>query len=329
MENREQGIPLIKQAVLFRASHNSDALEIELHRRNVPFVKWGGLKFLESGHIKDLLAFLRIMENPRDDLSWMRILQMIDGIGPGKARQAFDHLQAGAGKFDSLLTWKPPPAAEKEIGDLVKLLIETSGDDLPLSTQIERIRRFYTPIFEERYDQPEMRLRDLDQLELLAQRSPSRAVFLADLTLDPPQSTGDLCGPPLMDEEYVVLSTIHSAKGCEWDAVFLLHAADGVLPSDMSNSEADLEEERRLLYVAMTRARNHLHVIFPLRYYHKKHNFGDSYSTAQLSRFLPPTIHQHFERRAHAMPADEAASQTGTSAGVGEAVRSRLQRLWS
>src|SRR5262249_37088298 len=139
-----------------------------------------------------------------------------------------------------------------------------------LPAQIERVRQFYVPIFQARYDQPEMRLRDLDQLEVLARGVASRAAFLADLTLDPPVSTGDLAGPPLLDEEYVVLSTIHSAKGCEWDAVFVIHAADGVLPSDMSVGEADLEEERRLLYVAMTRARDRLYVTYPLRYYHRK-----------------------------------------------------------
>src|SRR5262249_34651662 len=150
--------------------------------------------------------------------------------------------------------------------------------ELPLPAQIERIRRFYAPLFEKRYEQPEMRLRDLDQLELLAQQASSRASFLTDLTLDPPVSTGDLAGPPILDEEYVVLSTIHSAKGCEWDVVYLIHAADGVLPSDMSDCESDLEEERRLLYVAMTRARDRLYITYPLRYFHRKHALGDAHS---------------------------------------------------
>ena len=133
-----------------------------------------------------------------------------------------------------------------------------------MRARVERIRAFYGPILEERYEQPEMRRRDLEQLELLAGQAPDRASFLADLTLDPPASTGDLAGPPLQDEEYVVLSTIHSAKGCEWNIVHVIHATDGNIPSDMSASEADLEEERRLLYVAMTRARDQLYVVFPL-----------------------------------------------------------------
>src|SRR5262249_48182460 len=153
-----------------------------------------------------------------------------------------------------------------------------------------------TPLFERRYEQPEMRVRDLDQLELLAQQATSRAAFLADLTLDPPVSTGDLAGPLLLDEEYVVLSTIHSAKGCEWDVVYLIHAADGAIPSDMSNSEAELEEERRLFYVAITRARDQLYVVFPLRYYHRKHALGDAHSFAQLSRFVTPEMFPLFER---------------------------------
>jgi len=329
LEYREQGVPLIRQAVLFRASHNSDALEIELQRRNVPFVKWGGLKFLEAAHIKDLLAFLRVLENPRDDLSWMRVLQMIDGIGPGRARQAFEHVQAAPQRLAALTSWSAPPAARKRVGELAAVLVDLAAADTPLAVQIERIRRYYTPIFTERYEQPESRLRDLDQLELLAQRSSSRAEFLAELTLDPPQSTGDLAGPPLLDEEYTTLSTIHSAKGCEWDVVYLLHAADGVLPSDMASGEAEVEEELRLLYVAMTRARNDLHVVFPLRYYHRKHALGDAYSTAQLSRFLPPEVHHLFERRTPpAAGGPDDPPPPAAEAPVGEAVRARLQRLW-
>jgi DNA helicase-2/ATP-dependent DNA helicase PcrA len=330
LENREEGIPFMKQAVLFRAGHNSDALEVELSRRNVPFVKWGGLKFLESAHIKDLLAFLRILENPRDELSWMRVLQMLEGIGPGRARQAIDHVHQDQSGPKALLSWKAPAAAQSQVQDLVRLLLELSADDPepPLASQIERVRRFYTPLFEKRYEQPEMRVRDLDQLELLSQQATSRAVFLADLTLDPPVSTGDLAGPPLLDEEYVILSTIHSAKGCEWDVVYLIHAADGIIPSDMSNSEAELEEERRLLYVAMTRARDRLYVVFPLRYYHKKHALGDAHSFAQLSRFVTPDMFPLFERSGCDREEPGIAVSEAPAISVVENVHERLQRLW-
>jgi DNA helicase-2/ATP-dependent DNA helicase PcrA len=210
------------------------------------------------------------------------------------------------------------------------LVEELAGHEteLPLPAQIERIRRFYTPIFEERYQQPEMRARDLDQLELLSQQASSRAAFLTDLTLDPPMSTGDLAGPPMLDEEYTVLSTIHSAKGCEWDVVYVIHAADGVLPSDMSMGEAEIEEERRLLYVAMTRARDRLYITFPLRYYHRKHAFGDSHSFAQLSRFLPPEIFPLFERSNAGNLETEPTAAASSTAPVAESVQQRLRQLW-
>jgi DNA helicase-2/ATP-dependent DNA helicase PcrA len=327
---REEGISLMRQAVLFRASHNSDALEVELSRRNVPFVKWGGLKFLEAAHIKDLLAFLRILENPRDELSWMRVLQMLEGIGPGRARQALEHMQQEQAMYQALESWPAPPVARKQIDELAHLLhsLARLSSETPVAVQIERVRRFYGPIFLQRYEQPEMRLRDLDQLELQAQQASSRAAFLADLTLDPPISTGDLAGPPYLDEEYVVLSTIHSAKGCEWDVVYLIHAADGVLPSDMSNSEGELEEERRLLYVAMTRARDRLHITFPLRYYHRKHALGDSHSFAQLSRFLGPELFPLFERASIASAEPEVVKDHTAAVSLAENIQARLKRLW-
>jgi DNA helicase-2/ATP-dependent DNA helicase PcrA len=328
LAHREEGVSLMKQAVLFRASQNSDALEVELTRSNIPFVKWGGLKFLEGAHIKDFLAYLRILENPRDELAWMRVLQLLDGVGPGRARQAVSHLQEQQYQARALTSWDAPPPARQPLEGLITLLGELSGEsELPLAAQMERIRRYYAPVIEKRYEAPASRQRDLDQLELLAQRSSDRGVFLADLILDPPVSTGDLCGPPHLDEEFTVLSTIHSAKGCEWDVVYVIHAADGVLPSDMCVGEAELEEERRLLYVAMTRARDRLYVAFPLRYYHKKHAMGDAYSTAQLTRFLPPELFEHFERTGYGMP-ETLAARPESVPPVGESVRSRLQKLW-
>jgi DNA helicase-2/ATP-dependent DNA helicase PcrA len=330
LEHREEGIPLMRQAVLFRASHNSDALEVELGRRNIPFVKWGGLKFLEAAHVKDLLAFLRILENPDDDLSWMRVLHLLDGIGPARARQAIEHMNQGQDRFGALLTWSAPAVAREHIEQLALVLLKLSSptDQPPLSAQIEQVRRFYAPILEDRYDNPEVRLRDLDQLELLSQQAAGRAEFLADLVLDPPRSTSDLAGPPHQDEEYIVLSTIHSAKGCEWDVVYVIHAADGIIPSDMARDEAEVEEERRLLYVAMTRARNRLVVAFPLRYYHRKHAFGDAHSYAQLSRFLPPEVFPLFDRSSHAPDAPEAPSPTSSPTDLADGVRARLRRLW-
>jgi DNA helicase-2/ATP-dependent DNA helicase PcrA len=331
LENREEGIRLMRQAVLFRAGQNSDALEIELKRRNIPFVKWGGLKFLEAAHIKDLLAFLRLLENPRDDLSWMRILQMFDGIGPGRARHIIQHLQENTYSFEALSTWSQVPAvARGEVRELAVLLQDLAGQNEQGSfpAQIERIRRFYSPLFEELYDNPEIRLRDLEQLEMLAQEARSRSSFLADLTLDPPASTGDLAGSPLLDDDYVILSTIHSAKGCEWDVVYVMHAADGVIPSDMAKGEAELEEERRLLYVAVTRARNRLYVTFPLRYYHRQVPLGDAYSTAQLSRFIPPEVFPLFDRIGFGSREVNRTREGVASHKVSASVQARIRRLW-
>jgi DNA helicase-2/ATP-dependent DNA helicase PcrA len=330
LEHREEGIPLVRQAVLFRAGHNSDALEVELSRRNIPFVKWGGLKFLEAAHIKDLLAFLRILENPHDELSWMRILQMLDGIGPGRARQALEHVRQAGSVYPALRTWKAPPAARSQVDGLAELFCDLAAQtpEPTLPVQIDRVRRFYLPVLERRYEQPEMRLRDLEQLELLAQHATSRAAFLADLTLDPPASTGDLAGPPQLDEEYTILSTIHSAKGCEWDVVYLIHAADGILPSDMSIGEAELEEERRLLYVAMTRARDRLYVTFPLRYYHRRHPLGDAHSFAQLSRFLAPELFPLFDCSGFERPPQDPGPVACEDGAVAESVQARVKRLW-
>ena len=163
---------------------------------------------------------------------------------------------------------------------------------------------------------------------MLAQQANSRASFLADLTLDPPTSTGDFAGPPHLDEEYVVLSTIHSAKGCEWDVIYIIHAADGVLPSDMVKGEEELEEERRLLYVAMTRARDVLYVTFPLKYYHRNHPAGDSYSTAQLTRFLPPSLFRLFERVGSASPKPADKTLPNAAGETAQHVRARLKKLF-
>jgi len=326
LEYRERGVPLMEQADLFRTAYNSAALEIELGRRNIPFVKWGGLRFLEAAHVKDLLAFLRLAENPKDDLSWLRILQLFDGIGPGRARRALEHLREHGDAISSLESWPAPAEARPAVCGLLEVLAELSRPGLSLAGQIERVRHFYRPILESRFDNAEMRARDLDQLELLAQNAPSREAFLADLTLDPPVSTGDLAGPPHRDEEYVVLSTIHSAKGCEWRNVYLIHAADGVLPSDMANGTEELEEERRLLYVAVTRAKDRLVISFPLRYYHRKHPLGDRYSTAQLCRFLEPPMFELFDRRSHGRT-DLTPAPAASAQAIPNAVHARLQKL--
>jgi DNA helicase-2/ATP-dependent DNA helicase PcrA len=346
LDHREQGVALRSQAVLFRAAHHSDLVEVELARRNIPFVKYGGLKFLESAHVKDALACLRIVENPFDEVSWFRVLGQLEGIGPSTARRVLGELgvrdardASGSGDGSSpirrLQDHLPtvPGASRAELQRLGDLLADCSAPrDLPVAAQLERVRRFLEPIFRRRYTSPAGRVSDLEQLERLAGDAPSRARFLTDLTLDPPHATGDLAGPPLLDEDYLNLSTIHSAKGGEWDVVHLIHASDGMIPSDMATgSVEEIEEERRLFYVALTRARDALYVFAPLRYHRRQpRGLEDSYTYAQVTRFLPPEVRAHFDERTAGRldldgpPVDPVTGRLGHPSFVDSA----LARLW-
>ena len=288
LQHYEQGIPLQRQAVLFRTAYHSDSLEVELGRCNIPYRKYGGLRFVESAHIKDLVSFLRLLENPRDQIAWFRVLQLLDGVGPTTAARAFDHIEANHYDPRTIGKFAAPPAAVGGIKALAGLIADLCGvDELAPAEQVERIRAYYAPIFEKRYDNAGIRRNDLESLEAIAAGYATREEFLSDLTLDPPVSTGDLAGTASRDEDWLVLSTIHSAKGCEWDVVYLIHAADGCLPSDMStDNEEQIEEELRLTYVAMTRPRDFLYITWPLRYYHKRHRRGDQHSYAQRCRFI-------------------------------------------
>jgi DNA helicase-2/ATP-dependent DNA helicase PcrA len=296
---------LRRQAVLFRSGHHSDVLELELTRRNIPFVKYGGLKFLESAHIKDVLAVLRVLENPRDEVSWFRVLQLLPGIGPTGARSMMHALGVRAAVSDprqALVESPPrvPEAAQEAFAQLRQAIADCLADGaaLPPSAEIGRIRRFCEPIFEQRYSSPHARLQDIDQLEQVAGRHTARGNFLSELALDPPTSTSDLAGPPLLDEDYLILSTVHSAKGGEWDVVHVIHAADGMIPSDLATGDKDeIEEERRLFYVALTRARDNLYVYFALRFYRRPRGLDDAHHFAQLTRFLPEPVQALFERR--------------------------------
>jgi DNA helicase-2/ATP-dependent DNA helicase PcrA len=197
------------------------------------------------------------------------------------------------------------------------------------AAELDRARPFLEPVINKRYPGARARLRDLDQLAHIAGRASSRARFLADLALDPPVSTSDLAGPPLLDEDYAILSTIHSAKGGEWEVVHLIHAADGMIPSDMATGDADqVEEERRLFYVALTRARDMLYVYFPLRYYRRPRGLEDSHTYAQLTRFLPSTVRERFEERSTFCPSDEEGSAP-SALDRPSAVTTFLDGLWS
>ncbi|MBS0203542.1 MAG: ATP-dependent helicase [Planctomycetes bacterium] len=330
---RETGVMLKQQAVLFRASHHSLPLELELSRRNIPFHKFGGLKFVEAAHVKDLLAFLRLAENPRDSVSALRILLLLPGIGPKKASQLVEMLVAQKGNLHAWDDFKPPTATATHwpvFLALMKVLSGQHGKSVTLQVEIHHIRTFYAPLLEQKYDDAFVRMRDLEQLELMSTRFEARSQFLNDVTLDPPSSTQDFAADPLLDEDWLTLSTIHSAKGLEWESVFVLHAADGNIPSDMATgSDEEIEEERRLFYVALTRAKSHLHVMHPQRYYFHAHHKSDHHSYSQRTRFIPNELLPLFEQ----VTIDRSAgdkSGDGPQTGVTTSdIRKRIGRMWN
>jgi DNA helicase II / ATP-dependent DNA helicase PcrA len=327
LENREAGFALKAQAVLFRTSHHSDVLEVELSRRNVPFVKFGGLKFLEAAHVKDLLACLRWIENPRDRIAGFRTLQLLPGVGPAAAAGFLDAL-ASYDRSLLLGSLRPPPKAAGAWQPFVDLIREISRPRSDWPSELAQLRAWYQPYLEARYEDAAMRAADLVSLEQIATEYPSRERFLTELTLDPPDATSDEAGPPHRDEDYLVLSTIHSAKGQEWRTVFLINSVDGCLPSDLATgTSAEIEEERRLLYVAMTRAKDQLEIIVPQRFYtHKQTKSGDRHVYAARTRFLPSALMGLFDTRSWpgvaARTADIAKTQVRVDVGA------RLRDLW-
>jgi DNA helicase-2/ATP-dependent DNA helicase PcrA len=321
--------------VLFRTGHHSDALELELSRRRIPFVKFGGLKFLEAAHVKDLLAMLRVLDNPRDELAWHRVLQLMPGIGPATARKLLGHLEqrAAADGVDALdvFTRVDFPVAAEARGPLAVLqsaFADVRGDDAsapPPPVQIDRLLPFCRMVFPQHYDDVGARVGDLEQLRELSGGYGTRSRFLAELVLDPPTSTSDLAGPPHLDDDYLVLSTVHSAKGGEWRAVFVIHAADGNVPSDMALSEpGGLEEERRILYVALTRAKDHLHVTVPQRFYHRRFAGSPNHSYALPSRFLDAAA-ARFDAHTAGIAVEDDGPPVAT---VADPVAPMLDALW-
>jgi len=292
LETRERGVPLRRQAVLFRSSHHADVLELELVRRNIPYVKYGGLKFLEAAHVKDALALLRWTDNPKNRVAAFRALQLMPGIGPAVAAKCFDGFEANAYAWGALKAFVPSPLAREAWPAFAELMGSLAAPEGPWQGQMGRVREWYEPHLERLYEVAQVRAGDLLQLERIAQQYATRERFLSELALDPAQASGDLSGAPLLDEDYLVLSTIHSAKGQEWEAVHLLNVADGNFPSEFSTGRAELiEEERRLLYVAMTRAKTELHLIAPLKYYvTQQSRMGDRHIYGAKSRFLTDAV---------------------------------------
>ena len=329
LDNREAGIALRAQAVLFRASHHSGPLEVELTRRNIPFVKYGGLKFLEAAHVKDVLACLRFIENPRDRMSGFRVLQLLPGIGPTSAARVLDQVEA-AGSLTALADFSPPPRAAEDWPPFLALARRLCEHGPGWPAELAAVRLWYEPHLERIHEDVALRAADLIQLEQIATGYVSRQQFLTELTLDPPEATSDLAGAPLLDEDYLILSTIHSAKGQEWTAVFVLNAVDGCIPSDLATgTDAEIEEERRLLYVAMTRAKDQLDLIVPQRFYtHQQASRGDRHVYACRTRFIPASILALFATRAWptALAPAEPASAARPQARID--ISARLRGRW-
>ena len=331
LKRREASVPLRKQAVLFRSSSHSDVLEVELGRRQIPFVKYGGLRFLEAGHIKDLLAVLRWADNPRNSLAAFRTLQLLPGMGPANARRALEHFESNNSSFTSLQSFSPPSGlGAQDWRRLVELYVALADPQRPWPGQVHLAREWYRPHFERQYEHSHTRLGDLDQLELLSGQYPSRERFLTELALDPPNATSDLAGRPALDEDYLVLSTIHSAKGMEWDTVYLLNVVDGSFPSEFSTGKAELiEEERRLLYVGLTRAQNELLLLAPLKFHlTTQHRLGDAHVYGGRSRFLTEKVLKTLEATTFHGSSATGESLKPESEDTALDVGARLKEMW-
>ncbi len=325
LENRESGTLLKQQAVLFRTSSHSGPLEVELTRRNIPFVKFGGLKFLDAAHVKDVLALLRFIENPRDRVAGFRVLHLLPGVGSASAQRVLDQMSESSDPMSALCNLPSPPRAGADWHAFVETVAELRYSEWP--ADIERARLWYEPHLDRIHEDSETRRADLVQLEQIAGGYSSRERFLTELTLDPPDATSDQAGVPLLDEDYLILSTIHSAKGQEWKSVYVLNVVDGCMPSDLgAGTSAELEEERRLLYVAMTRAKDDLNLIVPQRFFtHGQHTKGDRHVYASRTRFIPDRLLGLFERCGWpTVAASHASRSTGPKIDIG----ARMRGMW-
>jgi DNA helicase-2/ATP-dependent DNA helicase PcrA len=307
LAHREGGLALKSQAVLFRTSTHSAALELELARRNIPFVKYGGLKFLEAAHVKDLLAVLRFAQNPRGRMAGFRVTQLIPGIGPVTSTRLLDAMAEAADPSAVVQAFVPPSAAQTEWARFAAIYAALREPTLAWPADMDLALRWYLPHLERLHDDAGLRRGDVEQLARLASGYASRERFLTELTLDPPEATSDRSGPPLLDEDYLILSTIHSAKGQEWTSVHVLNVVDGCIPADVAQGAQELEEERRLLYVAMTRARDHLHLLVPQRFYVTQQAVrGDRHLYAGRTRFITASDAQRFEQQTWPPPLERA-----------------------
>ncbi|HYA44048.1 MAG TPA: ATP-dependent helicase [Acidimicrobiales bacterium] len=322
LERREEGRRLQDQAVLVRAAHHSDLIEVELATRHVPYRKYGGLRFLEAAHVKDFLAAARLVSNPADGLGWFRLLKLHQGIGPSAARALVARLPP--------VTAHAPLDARAALATTLEKLAEARGAP-GAGRQAELVFDRIRPLVAARYRTPTARIGDLERLMAAAWAAEaagrSLASWVTELSLDPPVAAGDLAGPPSLDEDFLVISTVHSAKGLEWAVVHLPHLVDGAFPSDMALNSADgLDEERRLFYVAVTRACDELLLYTPLRMPQHRFAHDDRHCLAPRSRFLDHTV-LGLVRREEVAPYSPVPA--GLATGPASAASVSLDHLWS
>jgi len=280
LEYREMGIPLEEMAVLFRSSFHSFDLEIELTKANIPFLKFGGFKFIETAHVKDVVAYLRVLENPRDVVSWNRILLLIDGVGPRTAEKVVDDIltrRVGLAKeFKETVTattkfWMDYGNYPEGVRKLFDKLKDVASPTIPPSEKTFHILQYYEPILRARYEDHLKRKKDLETFQNITERYKSVDELLSDLALEPPNESITDIESPGPETEFLTLSTIHSAKGLEWNAVFIIYALEGRFPTMRSAAtDEEMEEERRLMYVACTRAKEHLIITYPMNIYDRE-----------------------------------------------------------
>jgi DNA helicase-2/ATP-dependent DNA helicase PcrA len=327
LKGREAGVPLKSQAVLFRSSHHSAQLEIELSRRNIPFVKYGGLKFLEAAHVKDVISIVRWAENPTDRVAAFRVLKLLPGIGPGTAAKIQDQMEAQRHDWRVFSSVHVPKATAKDWPRFTKLMRRLRKGKAGWPAEFGLVRTWYEPHLLRLYDDGQLRAADIVQLEQIAAGYRSREQFLTELTLDPPDATSGRAKAQKPDEDYTVLSTIHSAKGQEWRIVRVLSVLEGCIPAGQATAPEEIEEERRLLYVAMTRAKDELDLIVPERSYIQcQAKMGDRHFYGSRSRFIPDSVRRLFE--CHRWHDRKSESDRVRSKTRSTDVAANLLRMW-
>lgn len=321
-KRREGGLPLKKQAVVLRSAAHAEALEAEIIRRKIPFLKQGGMKFLEAAHVRDLLAVLRWADNPRNTVAAFRVLQLLPGLGPANSRKAVEHFEAAGHPFASLQSFVPPQALGVQWRKLVELMTALGEPERQWGGQVHLAREWYRPHFERTYEHFHTRIGDLDRLELLSGQYPSRERFLSEITLDPPPAAGDAGGHVPADDDYLTITTVHAAKGMEWDTVFVLNVVEGGFPSEFAIGKPELiEEERRLLYVAITRAQSSLFLMAPNRFPMA------TQARSGPSRFLGEKVQKCFETRGYEGSGLGESTLQDTAQSTVD-VGARLKEMW-